>query len=346
MKHATKLVFLTVAKWLGLFHLSRYLYRDRLVVLCYHGFAYEDEHRFRPSLFMTIGKLNQRLAWLAKNGFRVLGLEKSIERLYESALPAKSVAITIDDGFRSVGELAGPVFQRYDMPTTLYVTSYYVQKETPIFRLIMQYMNWKTGQNPERLQEIVNELPEEAKARINHDREPIWQLIDYGEQYLTEEQRVALSKTVAQRLRIDYDHIRETGMMSLMTESEVLSLADMGIDVQLHTHRHVLPDGHQEAEREIRDNRAVLEPLLSHALVHFCYPSGVWNRGHWSILEKLGIRSAVTCDPGLNDRSTSPLGLRRLLDNEDMAQIEFEAELYGLKELIRDARARLTGRPR
>ena len=344
MKHATKLAFLTAAKWLGLFHLSRYLYRDALIILCYHGFAYEDEHRFRPSLFMTAGKLERRLAWLTKNGFCVLGLEESVERLYKSALPAKSVAITIDDGFRSVGELAAPVFQRYNMPTTLYVTSYYVQKETPIFRLIMQFMNWKTDQKPECLQVIVNELPEEAQARIDSNREPIWQLIDYGERYLTEEQRVALSKKVAQQLQVDYAHIRETGMMSLLTEREILALAGMGIDVQLHTHRHTLPDGRDEAEREIRDNRAVLEPLLSHPLKHFCYPSGVWNRGHWSILKELGIRTAVTCDPGLNDRSAPPLGLRRLLDNEDMAQIEFEAELCGFKELIRDARARLTAR--
>ena len=344
MKHAIKLAFLTAAKWLGLFHLSRYLYRDALIILCYHGFAYEDEHRFRPSLFMTVGKLERRLAWLTKNGFCVLGLEESVERLYESSLPARSVAITIDDGFRSVGELAGPVFQRYKMPTTLYVTSYYVQKKTPIFRLIMQFMNWKTDQKPECLQGIVNGLPVEEQARIDRNKEPIWQLIDYGERYLTEEQRVALSIKVAQKLQVDYAHIRETGMMSLLTEREILALAGIGIDVQLHTHRHTLPDEQDEAEGEIRDNRAVLEPLLRRPLKHFCYPSGVWNRDHWSILKKLGVRTAVTCDPGLNDRTAPPLGLRRLLDNEDMAQIEFEAELYGFKELMRNARAHLSAR--
>ncbi len=344
MKDKAKLAFLTVCKWLGLFRLSRHLYRDELIILCYHGFAYEDEHRFRPSLFMTVRTLERRLAWLAKHGFHVFGLEEGVERLYTGTLPAKSVAITIDDGFRSVGELAAPVFHRYNMPATLYVTSYYVQKETPIFRLIMQFMNWKTDQNPECLQVVVNELPDKAQVRIHRSREPIWQLIDYGERYLTEEQRVALSEKVAQLLQVDYAHIRETGMMSLLTQCEILALAGMGIDVQLHTHRHTFPDGRDEAEREIRDNRAVLEPLLRHPLKHFCYPSGVWTRSHWSILEELSVRTATTCEPGLNDHSVSPLGLKRLLDREDMAQIEFEAELYGFKELIRDARVRLTGR--
>lgn len=343
MKDKVKLAFLTVSKWLGLFHLSRYLYRDALVILCYHGFAYEEEHRFRPSLFMTVPSLERRLSWLAKHRFCALGLEEAIERMYAGTLPPKSVTITIDDGFRSVSELAAPVFHRYNMPATLYVTTYYVQKETPIFRLVMQFMNWKTDENPECLQALVNSLPEEAQAQIDRSREPIWQLIDYGESCLTEEQRVALSEEVAKLLQVDYSHIRETGMMSLLTQHEILALADIGIDVQLHTHRHTFPEARHEAEREIRDNRAVLEPLLRRPLTHFCYPSGVWNRGHWTILQELNIRTATTCEPGLNDPSVAPLRLKRMLDSEDMAQIEFEAELYGFKELIRNARVRLIG---
>jgi hypothetical protein len=43
----------------------------------------------------------------------------------------------------------------------------------------------------------------------------------------------------------------------------------------------------------------------------------------------------------LNGAETPRLALRRFLDGEDVAQIEFEAEISGFAELARQARSRL-----
>lgn len=326
-------------KWLGLFRLSSFLCRSKLNILCYHGFSYEDEYQFRSSLFMKPTTLERRLAWLAKHGFKVLQLEEGVDRLYAGNLPAKSIVITIDDGFRSVVDLAASIFKNYQMPVTLYVTSYYVQKGNPIFRLAMQYMNWKTDKDRNCLLTLIDSFPQKEQEKVNWKEEPIWSLIDYGERYLTESQRISLAREVSELLDVDYGHIRDVGMMSLLSEVEIANLSERGIDVQLHTHRHTFPNTIDKAVQEIRDNRAVLEPLMGKNLKHFCYPSGIWSREHWPILEELGIRTATTCDPGLNDSSVPRFGLRRFLDREDTPQIEFEAELYGFKELLRKVRA-------
>jgi hypothetical protein len=47
------------------------------------------------------------------------------------------------------------------------------------------------------------------------------------------------------------------------------------------------------------------------------------------------VESATTCEPGLNTAETPLLGLYRILDQDDLSQIEFEAELFGFSELIR-----------
>jgi hypothetical protein len=49
----------------------------------------------------------------------------------------------------------------------------------------------------------------------------------------------------------------------------------------------------------------------------------------------MGIRSAVTCIPGLNDSKTHPYELRRFLDGENITNLEFEAEMSGFLDLCR-----------
>ncbi len=111
-----------------------------------------------------------------------------------------------------------------------------------------------------------------------------------------------------------------------------------GIDVQLHTHRHRLPSDRSSILNELADNRAILEPIVGKELHHFCYPSGKWSPDDLPILAHAGMRSAVTCDPGLNYPDTPVLALKRFLDGENIAKIEFEAEFVGYMELLRRLR--------
>ena len=48
---------------------------------------------------------------------------------------------------------------------------------------------------------------------------------------------------LGKRLRVDYEGLRETRRLSLMSAKEIRDLALAGIDIQLHTHRHQLPGG-------------------------------------------------------------------------------------------------------
>ena len=130
-----------------------------------------------------------------------------------------------------------------------------------------------------------------------------------------------------------------------MTPDEIRSLADLGMDIQLHTHRHQFPPVEELARRELEDNRAVLEPILGRSCHHLCYPSGVFTPEQWPWLEACEIASATTCLPGLNRIDTPRYGLRRFLDAETVTAIEFEAELAGLAELLRRARSIVRPRP-
>src|SRR5262249_24004369 len=111
------------------------------------------------------------------------------------------------------------------------------------------------------------------------------------------------------------------------------------VDIQLHTHRHQCPlDDKVKSEQEIRENRDFLERIVSHALVHFCYPNGIYGMHQAEWLAALGLSSATTIDPGLNYADTSRFALRRIVDGEPVSDIEFEAEMTGFMELVRAVR--------
>jgi hypothetical protein len=52
----------------------------------------------------------------------------------------------------------------------------------------------------------------------------------------------------------------------------------------------------------------------------------------------------MTCDVGSNHSGHSPFLLKRYLDRDDAREIEFEAELSGVSDLLRSLRGTI-GRP-
>lgn len=334
-----KRIILHVCKWLGLFHLSLVLTRRELRILCYHGFAGDDEASFRPRLFITAKTFEQRMKFLAKKRFRVLPLGQALTLMEKAELPSKAVVLTIDDGFAGVFERALPVLTRFGFPSTTYVTSYNVLKGTPVYRLVIQYLFWKTKQQSIDLSGLSVTGPREFLLRNLSEREQASDaVIEYGESKLNELERLAFERKLAKRLGIDFDSLVERRLFGLMTPAEIRAAIAKGMDIQLHTHRHRLPMDADLVAREIIDNRAALEPIAERPLHHLCYPSGIWARELWPWLAALQVESAMTCVPGLNNSQTPRLGLKRCLDGETVSAIEFEAELYGFGTLLRAGR--------
>jgi peptidoglycan/xylan/chitin deacetylase (PgdA/CDA1 family) len=342
MRDTAKRVFLRACKWLGLFRLARFATRRGLRILCYHGFSFSDESSFHPKLFMRPETFQMRMQFLSSHKYPVLSLEQACKDLANRSLPSGAVAITIDDGFFGVFQSAWPVIRMHSFPATVYVTSYYVGKQNPIFRIAIQYMFWKT--NLEVLDSENLGLPLSGVLPLRPQKqkdETMWEIIRFGESHLEEPGRCMLAEELGKRLDVGYRTLLERRSLNLMNFHEIHTLAEEGMDVQLHTHRHRLPDEFYLVRQEIMHNRQCLEPLTGKKLRHLCYPSGIWSHQHWPWLETLGILTATTCEPGLNYTDTPLLGLRRFLDGENISQIEFEAELSGFSELLRSARSAL-----
>jgi len=88
-------------------------------VLTYHKLS-----RNGASDAMTVREpdFEAQMRFLRENGYRVVSLDDLFEFLQlRRQLPARSVVITFDDGWRSVYDIAMPILKKYGYPATLFV---------------------------------------------------------------------------------------------------------------------------------------------------------------------------------------------------------------------------------
>jgi len=309
--------------------------QSRLLILCYHGVSTEDEHEWRPALYMKPSQLDERFAMLKNGGYNVLPLGEAWSRLLRNDLPSRSVVLTFDDGGSDFIKEAYPLLKNYGFPATVYQTTYYTDYPRPVFNLICSYMLWK------KRQEVLYrgaELGVEPRMdlRTFSKRRGIMQQIlrKVAQEELTGAQCNDLAAHLAQILGIDYDSLVAKRILQLLTPSEVAQLSRDGIDFQLHTHRHRTPSEEGLFRKEIRENRDRLRQITGLEAVHFCYPSGVYERRFLPWLASENVISATTCDIGIAARTSPPLLVPRFVDTTGTTSAVFESWLTGVGELL------------
>jgi peptidoglycan/xylan/chitin deacetylase (PgdA/CDA1 family) len=308
---------------------------QRLLILCYHGIAQYDEHLWRPGLFMPPSLLDERLAILKRDAYNVLPLGAAIQQLRSGELPARSVAITFDDGGYDFYTQAYPLLRKYGFPVTVYQTSYYSVLQRPIFNLICSYMLWiKRGLVLNQGKEIGFEAPLDLRTEESR-QQIIFKLVKRSEQEdLTGQEKDALASRLAAILDIDYDELVRKRIVQLMNSSEVAEMAAQGVDFQLHTHRHRTPKNESLFRKELDDNRKWLEAAVGRPTEHFCYPAGDYDPQFLPWLRAERVISATTCDTGLATPGSDSLLLPRFVDTTTKTTAEFESWLTGVGDLL------------
>jgi peptidoglycan/xylan/chitin deacetylase (PgdA/CDA1 family) len=324
---------LYVFNFLGLFRLARYVTRDGLRILCYHGFAVAEEYKYRSTLFIQGGLFRRRIEYLKREGYPILPLGTAVEALSTGRLPACATVITMDDGWRGVYSVALPLIKELRIPVTVYVTTYYVENPMPVYTVTLSYLFWKSSACRVSLPRGLGTF--ELRSQADKAEEAAQK---FGES-LAPGERLQLLKELAEALDVSFDDIEQQRLFRVMDEQQLRCLADAGVDIQLHSHRHQWPlYDRGMVESEIAENRRFLEPIVSHPLEHFCYPSGVYGLHQGAWLAALGVKSATTIEPGFNYGDTSRFALRRVVDGGPVSEIEFAAEMTGFMEIVRRLR--------
>ena len=337
MRRFLRRAALTTLKGVGAFHLVQGSdwRRQRLLILCFHGISLEDEHEWRPYLYIRPQQLDRRIEILQRGKYAILPLAEALERLYRGDLPDRSVALTFDDGGYDFYAQAYPRLKQTGFPVTVYLTTYYNALEVPIFSLICSYIMWKAREQGMvdlrefgGAQAVALESEAERQTAIN-------QIIAWADgQNNSGAWKNEIAARLAQSLGIDYQQLLGKRILQLMNQREVKELSGADVDFQLHTHRHRTPAKENLFRKEIAENRMQIAQTTGKMPRHFCYPSGAYRPEFQAWLRAEEILSATTCDTGIATRQSNPLLLPRFVDTSGRSDLEFESWVNGIGHFI------------
>ncbi|MFH1153253.1 MAG: polysaccharide deacetylase family protein [Pseudomonadota bacterium] len=92
-------------------------------VLCYHQFGIGSN----SSMIMPPDDFDNQMRYLKDNAYRVISsgeLQGFLD--YKRQIPKKAVIISIDDGYRSIYDVAYPILKKYGFTATLFVYTNYI----------------------------------------------------------------------------------------------------------------------------------------------------------------------------------------------------------------------------
>ena len=107
--------------------------QNHAVVLQYHRF---DEGKY-PSTSISMKLFTKQIEYLIHNNYTVWPFSKIVRYLMQNRpLPDKTVAITIDDAYKSVYTKAYPLLKKYQIPFTVFINS------VPVVHESIYYLTW------------------------------------------------------------------------------------------------------------------------------------------------------------------------------------------------------------
>lgn len=93
---------------------------DRALILTYHNFS----HNISDGSTVQISEFAEQMQYLKDNNYNVTTLGELFNYLDgDKKIPAKSIVITMDDGWLSVKNLALPILKKHNFPATLFIYS-------------------------------------------------------------------------------------------------------------------------------------------------------------------------------------------------------------------------------
>jgi len=277
----------------------------QLPVLTYHRV---DDPRRRPDLYpgllsATPDAFASQMRHVARR-HRVIGLDELVDlRRRALAPPPRALAITFDDGYRDLAEVAWPILRRFGLPATVFVPTALPGAARAFWwdRLWAALVGAPSGsvELPSG-RATLSDRPSRAAAfrasravlkGMAHDR------------LLTEVDRLCavLDAAPAVPATLDWEELR--------------GLAADGLAVAPHSRTHPLLTrvGPEELAGELAGSRADLADRLGIDAVATAYPSGAHDDQVVRATADAGYELAFTTERGRNDlRAADWLRLRRI----------------------------------
>jgi peptidoglycan/xylan/chitin deacetylase (PgdA/CDA1 family) len=271
-------------------------------ILVYHGVGHDS---FAPWMHVRVDVLRTQLRALRCH-YEFISLTEFVERMRRGMPISGHLAVTFDDAYAGVCQVAGAVLEDLRIPATIFVCSSFAAEGSVFWWDVVERI--RIDGDRRRWTEMLRPLGLESLHMDDPD----------------------VSERLKDRVQTRFagrggDLLRAWGITSLPalwrsgTVSELDKLAkNERIDFACHTSTHpALPflDPEQQ-EREIRGSHEWLTERLPRVRPFLAYPYGLYNRDTPAIAHRCGMTAAFTIESRMPAGSEFPMHIPRLCVKE------------------------------
>ena len=233
-------------------------------------------------LEITPDYLEQLILSYMGNGYCFVSIDSIVEGINKMRWPwqKKMVNVSFDDGFRDIYEYAYPIFKKYNIPFTIYLTTAFPEGKAELWwikleRLINQYTTL-----------IVQ--GEEYRCETMEEKNQVFNVLMQRIYHCSDTPSKVFGKWFA-NCQIDMDNLALTwDELAEMLSSGLLTL---GSHTQSHPMLTKIPT--EEVRQELLESKNLIEQHLSISVNHFSYPHSAYNMEIANELRLIGYKSAT-----------------------------------------------------
>jgi peptidoglycan/xylan/chitin deacetylase (PgdA/CDA1 family) len=317
----------------------RRLFRARragVPVLMFHNVGTPPETDYIPGhMKLSEPRLARLLGLLRRSGLGTFTVGQMVDALRRGECPRDKVVLTFDDGYKDNHDRLLPLLAEHGATATVFVQTGPMHGR---INWLHHYFWILHRRGPKALgEELASRLPgAEVQGRLRGlPQEPV-----AAEYQLKRALKYDVSAADRDRLldeifRAAGGDDGELARQVWLSPEDCRRLDAAGVEVGAHTVNHlVLSSLDRDTQRaEIAGSLTDLRAWLGHDVRSFAYPYGrAWdyNQDTLAVLRELGLQSAITAMPGLNDAGTDVLELRRIAVAEDVPLAEILCEVDGV----------------
>ena len=273
--------------------------RGRGAIFTLHHVRPSERRAFAPSAHLEITPefLALAIEQLRDDGYVFIPLDEIPARLADCDDRRRFAAFTLDDGYRNNAEYALPVFARYGVPFTVFVTRGFAERTHTIWwetlaelLSVNEEISFDAGNGPERFS-------------LNSPTEKVVALVRIARRILGSDEAAMIARldATARRHGIEASAITERLTMSGQELATLASHPLATLGAHTVSHRALAFLGRQDALEEMRQSADYVEAITGRRPSAFAYPYGDARSVTPQVQDRVaeaGFATAVTTRPG------------------------------------------------
>ena len=253
-----------------------------------------------------------------------------------SPISEKLIVVTVDDGYRDFLENALPMLSRYDIPSTVFLTT-----DLPDYNTWLWVDRVTYGVRKSRVPEIKLNIggTERWILKPEAQRERSAVAIKEAMKKIPDADRLAVLSRLPELLDVELSLQAPTSHAPLRWD-DVRTLVKCGVEFGAHTKTHPILSRLETIEQlqsEIWGSKNRIEEETGLDVKHFCYPNGTnadFTPQAVEVVTNGGFSSAVTGNPGVNRSGANPYEFKRIAVDPNHDDLRFCRLVagYGISE--------------